>query len=67
MGLGQCILDYLNGPNLITWVLKVRRVFPVVVRGRCDSRRKAHGDATLLALETEDRARSQGMQAASKS
>lgn len=33
------ILDYLSGPNLVTWILKIGELYLAEVSGRCDYRR----------------------------
>lgn len=59
----EIILDYLSGPNIITWVLKIREL------SNCGQKRDVmveddQRDATLPALKMEEGAMSQGMRGA---
>lgn len=56
----KIIVTCLSGPNLITWVLKIRDS-PTVVRERDVVVEDDQGDATLLTLKKEEGAMSQGM------
>lgn len=48
------ILDHAGGPDLITWILKIREHFATVTRGSPEYRIKAQRDAISLLLKKEE-------------